>query len=126
GRPGELGPDASLLLPEVHQLVAGMHAARAEPREDCAMENAQQLAPVDRELWPAVTRGEAARLGPDPLSVPGVIGKLGGRDAGGAQRFRQAQLGQFAHRVGRMLMPTPSSLTAGADSWISTSRRPAS
>src|SRR5207302_5801607 len=65
GIPGELGPDASLLLPEVHQLMAGMHAARAEPREDCAMENAQQLAPVDRELWPAVTRGEAARLGPD-------------------------------------------------------------
>ena len=78
-----------------------MDARRAEPREHGAMEDPEQLAAVDGELRPAVAGGQAARLAPDPLPVPGVEDELGGGDADRGQVVEEAELGQLAHGVGQ-------------------------
>src|ERR1700689_3387052 len=66
-----------------------------------------QRAAMHRELRPFVTGLEAARLAPDRLAVFGEIRQLPGAHAGRIELVEQAELGQFAHRMGQHVDADP-------------------
>lgn len=104
GRPrravDELAPHpAGRVLPEAGELVAGMDARRAETIHYRPMQDAEQLATMDRNLGPAVAHGHPEWLAPDLLATTREVDVLGGGDADGGEGGEQPQLGQLAHRM---------------------------
>src|SRR5918994_7343909 len=65
------------------------------------IQQALQLAAVDRELRPGIACLQATRLGPDALSEAVAIDQLFGPDTGRVQAFQQPQFRELLDRMGQ-------------------------
>ena len=108
----ELRGDAALVLLEGDEMAPGADALGAERRARRVLQDHQQIAAVDRILRPGIAGGAAARLAPDELPVPVVVGERRGLDRGVGERPAEAQLDQLAHRVGLKIDPEPERIDA--------------
>src|SRR5581483_2227535 len=90
---------------EADQATSGMNVLRAEALLNGSIEDAKQLATVDRDLRPAVAGVKTARLLPDQLPAGGVERQMIGENTGRAQLVPQPQLGQLANGVGQDVDP---------------------
>ena len=93
GRSGEVRDHAIGILIEADQPMADVDRRFADPLRGGLIEQALQLAAMDRELRPGIARIQATRLGPDALAEPVAVDQLLGSDAGHVQAFQQTQLG---------------------------------
>src|SRR3546814_645325 len=91
--------DVAALLAPVRQVPAGVDSVGADALAHRLQQQHLQLAAVDRELWPAVAGGLAARFRPDELAALGVVGELGRAHAEAVELPQQAELVELAHRM---------------------------
>ena len=113
GRIDEAGKDLVAALLQACELVAGDERPRTQAGMDGREQDVLQLAARDRDLRPVVTRGLAARLGPDQLPMPVVEGEFGGEDARAREFFTQSQRGELAHRIRLQIDPVANRLEPG-------------
>ena len=100
--PGDLPDDVHRWAGrEPEDAATRMQALGAQPVQHGSMEQAEQPAPVDRVLRPAVAGGPTARFGPDALTVLVEHGQLARREPGCGQLVAEVQFGQLPHRVGQ-------------------------
>ena len=109
-RPGEMRGDAALVLLEADQAVTRQDVVVAETRTGFLEQRDLQRAAVDRVLRPAVAARGAARLTPDALAMAVVEGEFLDRPADRRDLAGQAELGQFAHRVGLEIDAEPQGI----------------
>ena len=101
--------DAMVVLREVPELMRRMDVVVPDPGPYRLAEHAEQVAAADGELREVIARFEPARFAPDLLAEPVGVGQLTGAHRDAVERVQQAESGQLLDRMGRTLMPTPSS-----------------
>jgi hypothetical protein len=84
---------------EFLQRVIEVQPIDADARAERVEQHGLQHTAVDRDLRPAVARGESAWLAPDRLATLRVVRKGFAAHARGIDRGREFELGQLANRV---------------------------
>jgi hypothetical protein len=85
--------------------VTGAHRVSPEPLPDHGEQFHLEPAAMHRQLRPAVTGVQAARLAPDQLTMPVVVGQRAGRGTQPFHAFAEAQLGELTHGVRQQVDP---------------------
>src|SRR5215218_3453220 len=101
--------DAMVVLREMPELMRRMDVVVPDPGPYRLAEHAEQVPAADGELREVIARFEPARFAPDLLAEPVGVGQLTGAHRDAVERVQQAESGQLLDRMGRTLMPTPSS-----------------
>src|SRR6516162_2709067 len=95
----ELSSDAGFVLPKCAEPMAGMHAGVAEPLAHRLIDDALQVAAMDRELRHVIAGVEAARLAPDLLAETVGVEQLVSADPHRIETLQQAERGELLDRM---------------------------
>ncbi len=82
---------------ELGKPTVGVDAGCAKPGRHGAVEHPEELAAVDRELWPVVASCNTSRFTPYLLPMSGVEHPFGGGNSYGGQLIEQTELSQLAN-----------------------------